>query len=164
MSAISRPPGNQWKTFAVRMKQGSRAEHVHSVRVSRCTLRKRDLCVGRVVDHLITGGPSPPLPSHHREGNGGAVIFHVWARKTKVIHSLFPMQDDRCETMPKASTGDITPRKDGERGKLSDSQCAACSAICSCNCQLLHRPFHKACGKVTILCQSSLVGVSQDYI
>lgn len=78
--------------------------------------------------HLITGGPSPPPPSLSREGNGGTVIFHVWARKTKVIHLLFSMQDDGCKAMHKASTGYIPPCREGERGKLTDSE--ACSLLC----------------------------------
>ena len=98
--------------------------------MSRCTFTKTNLCiyVGRVVACLIAEGPSPPPPSHRREGNRGTVIFHVWARKVQVIRLPFPTQDDGCEAMHKASTGHSPPRREGERGKLTDSE--TCSLLC----------------------------------
>lgn len=97
-------------------------------------------------------------------GKWGPVIFHVWARKTKVIRLPFPLQGDGCEAMPEASTGYIPPRGEGEGGKLSDSELR--SLLCH---RLLERydctpAITQGLWKSHHLCQSSLVGVSQGYI
>lgn len=153
------------ENFIAHMQAGSRAERARSV--SRCTFRKTNVCIQLGRGWFIPEGIASSTPSHGREGTGGIVIIHVWARKTQVIRLPFPIPFHPCW---RRSHARIQPgihpssqgRGEGEVECLRNVQPALPSAPGTG--PAVSWPSHGACGKGTVRCQSSLLGGSQGYI